>query len=348
VQWVRPTLVAEVAYSERTKEGILRQASFMGLREDLPAKNVHEERAVSPEDKDTVLGVKITHPDRLIWPDLGVRKIDLARYIEAAGEWLLPHVKNRPLSLVRCPDGVGGECFYQRHLMMGASPENLRTVRRSRSSKGAYIYAASLEAVVGAVQNGGVEFHTWGATVPHIKRPDRITMDLDPDESLPWKTLVEGTLLTRTLLEGLGLACFLKTTGGKGLHVVAPIEPELGWDEVKQFALHVALMLTKARADLFTAKIAKHRRPNKIFADYLRNSETASAIAAYSPRARPGAGVSVPLSWDELDAKSDLRGRFSVRNVPERLSRLKQDPWADYWKTRQRITAKMKQALGLI
>jgi bifunctional non-homologous end joining protein LigD len=347
VQWVRPTLVAEVAYSERTKEGILRQASFMGLREDLRAKNVQEERAVSPEDKKAVLGVRITHPERLVWPDLGLRKIDLARYIEAVGEWLLPHVKNRPLSLVRCPDGVGGECFYQRHLMMGASPGDLRTVRRGRSSKGAYIYAASLEAVMSAVQNGAIEFHTWGATVPRIARPDRITMDLDPHESLPWKALVEGTLLTRALLEGLGLACFLKTTGGKGLHVVAPIEPELGWDEVKEFALHIALTLAKARADLFTANIAKRSRPNKIFADYLRNSKTASAVAAYSPRARPGAGVSVPLSWDELDAKTDLRGRYNVRNVAQRRSRLKQDPWAEYWKTRQRITAKMKKALGM-
>jgi len=348
VQWVRPALVAEVAYTERTNEGILRQASFMGLREDLPAKNVHEERAVAPPEhkKDSVLGVKISNPDRIVWPELGLRKVDLARYIEAVGEWLLPHVKNRPLSLVRCPDGVAGECFYQRHLMMAASPGKLQTVRRERSSKGAYIYAASLEAVVSAVQNGAVEFHTWGATVPDIKRPDRITMDLDPDEALPWSTLVEGTLLTRTLLEGLGLKCFLKTTGGKGLHVVAPIEPELGWDEVKEFTLRIALMLAKARSDLFTAKIAKQRRPNKIFADYLRNSETASAVAAFSPRARPGAGVSVPLSWDELDQDTDLRARFTVQNVLERLGELKEDPWAEYWKTRQRITAKMRKALA--
>ncbi len=345
VTWVRPTLVAEVAFTERTNEGILRQASFMGLREDLPAKNVHEEKAVAPPDN-AVLGVKISHPERLIWPELGVRKIDLARYVEEVGEWLLPHVKNRPLSLVRCPDGVGGECFYQRHLTMAASPGHLQTVKRERSSKGAYIYAAALEAVVSAVQNGAIEFHTWGASVPDIRHPDRITMDLDPDEALPWKTLVEGTLLTRTLLESLGLECFLKTTGGKGLHVVAPIQPELGWDEVKAFTQRLAETLVKARPELFTAKIAKARRPNKIFADYLRNSETASAIAAYSPRARAGAGVSVPLSWDELSSQEDLRARYTVRNVPERLAALKRDPWAEYWKTRQRITPAMKKALG--
>ncbi|HEY1288307.1 MAG TPA: DNA ligase D [Burkholderiales bacterium] len=351
VHWVRPSLVAEVAYAERTKDGILRQASFMGLREDLPAKNVHEEKAVPIRKTDggsnTVLGLKISHPERVIWPELGVSKIELARYIEEVGDWLLPHVKNRPLSLVRCPDGVAGECFYQRHLAMAASPGSLQTVKRERSSKGAYIYAASLDAVVSAVQNGAVELHTWGATLPHIKRPDRITMDLDPDEALPWTALVEGTLLTKKLLDGLGLESFLKTTGGKGLHVVAPIEPQLEWDAVKAFTGAIARVLVKARPDLFTAKIAKARRPNKIFADYLRNSATASAIAAYSPRARANAGVSVPLSWDELDPKDDVRARFNVRNVPKRLASLKKDPWADYWKTRQAITVKMKKALSV-
>jgi bifunctional non-homologous end joining protein LigD len=350
VQWVRPSLVAEVAYAERTADGILRQASFMGLREDLPAKNVHDERPLAPPTPaagNVVLGVKITHPDRLVWPELGIKKIDLARYVEAVGDWLLPHVKNRPLSLVRCPDGVAGECFYQRHLTMAASPGSLQTVKRERSSKGAYIYAEVLDAIVSAVQNGAIEFHTWGASVPDIKHPDRITMDLDPDEALPWKSLVEGALLTRKLLESVGLRTFLKTTGGKGLHIVAPIERELEWGEVKAFTQRVAETLVKARPELFTAKIAKARRPNKIFADYLRNSETASAIAAYSPRARPGAGISVPLNWDELDAKDDVRTRFTLLNVRERLESLKRDPWADYWKTRQRITPAMKKALGL-
>jgi bifunctional non-homologous end joining protein LigD len=361
VQWLRPGLAAEVAYAERTNEGILRQASFVGLREDLPAKNVHEERAVSPpavsppraqagnagDGENTVLGVKVSHPERPIWPEVGIRKIDLARYVEQVGDWLLPHVKERPLSLVRCPDGVAGECFYQRHLTMAASPGSLQTVKRARSSKGAYIYAASLDALVSAVQNGAVEFHTWGARVPDIRHPDRITMDLDPDEALPWKALVEATLLTRTLLEGLGLKSFLKTTGGKGLHVVAPIQAALGWDEVKAFTQRIAEMLVKARPELFTAKIAKARRPNKVFADYLRNSETASAVAAFSPRARPNAGVSMPVAWDELDPKDDLRSRFTVLTVPARLASLKKDPWADYWKTRQAITAKMKKSLGL-
>ncbi|HVL35102.1 MAG TPA: DNA ligase D [Burkholderiales bacterium] len=344
--WVRPTLVAEVAYAERTAEGLLRQASFMGLREDLPAKAVHQEQAVAPAEPDRVRGVKITHPGRLVWPQLGLSKLDLARYVEAVGEWLLPHVKGRPLSLVRCPDGVAGECFYQRHQLMGPSAGALKTVRRERSSKGAYLYADTLEAVVSAVQNGAVELHTWGATVPDIQRPDRITLDLDPDEALPWKTLVEGTELTRRLLEALGLASFLKTTGGKGLHVVAPLRPELAWDEVKEFTRRLALTLAAARPDLFTAHIAKNRRPNKIFVDYLRNAETASAVAAFSPRARPNAGVSVPLAWAELDPREDVRTRFDVRNVPARLRRLGADPWAAYGEARQSITKTMWKTLA--
>ena len=345
VQWLRPALVAEVAYTERTREGLLRQASFVGLREDLPAKNVHDERAVSPPqgppEGDRVLGVRITHPDRLIWPQLGLRKIQLARYVEEVGDWLLPHVKDRPLSLVRCPDGVQGECFYQRHLAMAASPGSLQTVKRTRSSRGAYIYAASLDALVSAVQNGAVEFHTWGASVPDIRHPDKIVIDLDPDESLPWKALVEGTLLTKRLLDGLGLKSFLKTTGGKGLHVVAPINPEHEWGEVKAFTQRIAQTLASARPDLFTAKIAKARRTDRVFVDYLRNSETASAVAAFSPRARPDAGVSVPLGWDELDPAEDMRARFTLLNIRERLATLRSDPWADYWKTRQSLTAKI-------
>jgi bifunctional non-homologous end joining protein LigD len=344
VTWVRPALVAEVAYTERTQEGILRQASFMGLREDIPARSVGEERPQAPPSGNEVLEVKISHPERLVWPRLDFRKIELARYIEAVGGQLLPHVRNRPLSLVRCPDGAEGACFYQRHLTMARSPGHLQTVKRERSSKGAYLYAASLQALVSAVQNGAVEFHTWGASVPDIQRPDRITMDLDPDEKLPWKTLVEGTRLLKALLDGLKLASFLKTTGGKGLHVVAPIEPGLGWDEVKELTRRIAETLVKARPELFTASIAKDRRPNKIFVDYLRNAETASAVAAFSPRARPNAGVSVPLFWEELDEKHDLRARFNVRNVLERLA---EDPWKDYWRTRQAITPAMQKALGM-
>ncbi len=338
VTWVRPVLVAEVAFAERTDEGILRQASFMGLREDIPPKSVGEEKPQS-------LNIKITHPERLVWPSLGITKADLVRYHDTVGQWMLPHVAKRPLTLVRCPDGAEAKCFYQRHLGMGASPGEVKTFKRERSSKGHYIYIDSLGGILSAVQNGAVEFHTWGATLPDVLHPDRITLDLDPDEDLPWARLVEATRLTRTLVDSLGLKNFLKTTGGKGLHVVIPIQPALSWDEVKECSRLMAEFLVRAEPALFTAKIAKNKRGGKVFVDYLRNSETASAVAAYSARARAGAGVSTPLDWDEL-RKEDLRGKFTLHSVPKRVARLREDPWKDYFATQQSITAAMRRALA--
>jgi bifunctional non-homologous end joining protein LigD len=344
ITWLRPQLVAEVAFTERTDDGVIRQGSFMGLREDIPAKSVGVERAQEPPEAKTQ--VKITHPERLIWPALGIRKIDLVRYVEEVGDWLVPHVADRPLTVVRCPDGAEKECFYQRHLGMGASPGDVLTFKRLRSSKGHYIYVNSLRGVISMVQNGAVEFHTWGASVPDPQHPDRITMDLDPGPDVPWAKVMEGAQLTRALIEGLGLKCFLKTTGGKGLHVVFPIERKNTWAEVKSFAEGIAKFLVRAEPKRFTANMAKERRKGIIFVDYLRNAETASAVAAYSPRARPGAHVSTPLAWDELD-KTDIRGAFTVANIPERLRSLGADPWAAYGKTRQALTPAMRKALGI-
>ena len=349
VTWLQPKLVAEVAYAERTHEGILRQASFMGLREDIAAKSVADEKAQPVENVEKAPvkkpSVKITHPERLVWKEEKLTKLDLAKYYEAVAERILPHLRNRPLTLVRCPDGAEGNCFYQRHLLMGASPGELKTVRRERSSRGAYLYLDSVDGLLSAVQNNAIEFHTWGATVPDIAHPDRITMDLDPGEGVPWKKLVEAAQLTRTLLEGLGLKCFLKTTGGKGLHVVAPIEAKLGWDEVKEFTRRLAGLLVQARPELFVDTITKSRRGGRIFVDYLRNSETASAVAAYSARARPGATVSMPLAWSDLGEK-DLRTAFTVKSVPKRLARQRGDPWRDYAATRQSIGPQILRAVA--
>jgi bifunctional non-homologous end joining protein LigD len=348
ITWLRPQLVAEVAFTERTDDGVIRQGSFMGLRQDIPAKQVGRETAQKPPggESNVVQGVKISHPDRPIWTALGIRKIDLVRYFEEVGEWFVPHVAGRPLTVVRCPDGAEKECFYQRHLGMGASPGDVLTFKRLRSSKGYYIYVDTLRGVISMAQNGAIEFHTWGASVPDAKHPDRITMDLDPDPELPWEKVMEAAQLTRALIEGLRLKCFLKTTGGKGLHVVFPIEPRNTWDEVKAFAEAIAKFLVRAEPKRFLANMSKERRRGLIFVDYLRNAETASAVAAYSPRARPGAYVSTPLSWDELDT-TDIRGAFTVANVPERLRSLGTDPWADYGKTKQAITPAMRKALGL-
>ena len=344
IQWVRPQLVAQIAFAERTDDGILRQASFLGLREDIGAKSVVDERAQKPLEGNVVHGIRISHPERPIWPRLQISKLDLARYYDGVGEVMVPHLARRPLTLVRCPDGADKECFYQRHLAMGASPGEVKTF------KNRYIYIESHRALITLVQNGAVEMHTWGASLgaagPDVQHPDRITLDLDPDEDLPWPKLVQATRMTRTVVEALKLRCFLKTTGGKGLHIVVPIKPKLGWPEVKDFSRHIAEFLVGAEPKLFTAKIAKERRSEKVFVDYLRNSETASAVAAFSARARPGAGVSTPLAWDELTQDEDIRKKFTVLTLPGRLSRLKNDPWADYWKTKQSITDAMWKSLG--
>jgi bifunctional non-homologous end joining protein LigD len=340
VTWLRPRLVGEVEFAERTDDGVIRQGSFMGLREDIPAKQVGMEKAEAPPAP----SIRISNPQRLIWPSLGISKGDLAAYYAEVGDWMLPHVANRPLTLVRCPEGAEKQCFYQRHLGMGASPGDLKTFARLRSSKGAYLYLDSKNGILSAVQNGAVEFHTWGASVPDPQHPDRITMDLDPGPGVEWATLVEATQLTRTLLEKLGLRCFLKTTGGKGLHVVAPIERTLGWADVKEFTRLVAEFLVRAQPALFIANMSKAKREGKVFVDYLRNSETASAVSAYSARARKDAGVSTPVEWDEL-GRADIRGKFTVKSVPKRLAGLAVDPWAEYASTRQSITDAMWKAL---
>jgi bifunctional non-homologous end joining protein LigD len=332
-----------VEFTERTDDGVIRQGSFRGLREDIPAKSVAMERPQQPPEDNSVQ-IKITHPDRLVFPSLKFTKADLAGYYDQVSDWMLPHVANRPLTLVRCPDGVEKQCFYQRHLGMGASPGELKLFERLRSSKGKYLYLDSKAGILSAVQNGAVEFHTWGASVPNPKCPDRITMDLDPAPDLGWAKLVEATRLMRALLEKLGLKTFLKTTGGKGLHVVAPIEPKLEWPKVKEFTHLAAQFLVKAEPKLFTSKISKSERTGKVFVDYLRNSETASAVSAYSARARKEAGVSTPLEWDEL-GRTDIRNKFTVLTVPKRLAKLTLDPWAEYSSTRQSITDAMWRAL---
>ena len=276
-----------------------------------------------------LFGVRLSSPDKVLWEEQGVTKSELADYYLAVADRILPHIARRPITLVRCPTGAEKKCFYQRHL---------------GTSKGKYFYVDSKNAVLSAVQNGAVEFHTWGASVPDITHPDRITMDLDPGPGVSWGELVKATRLTRTLLEKLGLRCFLKTTGGKGLHVVAPLEPKLEWDRVKEFTRRVAEFLVKAEPGLFVANMSKAKRGGKIFVDYLRNSETASAVSAYSARARKDAGVSTPLEWEEL-GRSDLRERFTVLTVPKRLSKLTLDPWAEYNSTRQSITDAMWRAL---
>jgi len=353
--WVDPKLVAEIRFAEWTQEGILRQPSFQGLRTDKPATGIGRERAqhLTEDRKDDqssksrrkpVTGAgRLTNPDRVLYPDIGLTKAALADYYEQVAGWMLPHLQGRPLTLLRCPEGYQ-KCFYQKHVNEKVPPAIGRIEIEEEDKRDTYMLAESPEALLGLVQMGVLEVHTWGATKDRLERPDRLTFDLDPDPSVPWEQVIEAAQLTKTLLEELGLACFLKTTGGKGLHIVTPIQRTQGWEEVKTFAKMVADHLVTAIPQRFTSNMAKRVRKGKIFIDYLRNARGATAIAAYSTRAKPGAPVSVPIAWDEL-SKELPSDYFTVMNVPARLKRLRRDPWEAYGRSARQVTAEMGQRL---
>ena len=379
VHWVKPRLVAEVSFAEWTNEGLLRQAAFQGLREDKSPTSVTKElpnvtysRHTSSEETQKiaadrglrkprrsskknepgadgpaiVAGVALSHPDRVLFPDQGITKLELARYYERIATWLLPHLEDRPLTLVRCPQGYNKDCFYQKHAN-GTIPDTIGRINISEGhGKAWYMIADSLPAVIGLVQMGVLELHTWGAKRNGLDRPDRIIMDLDPDPSIPWKSVIEAAHLVRTLLNELNLQCFVKTTGGKGLHVVLPLRCVHTWDEVKAFSKGLADHLVRLIPDRFIANMSKQKRRGKIYVDYLRNGKGATAVAAYSTRARTGAPVSVPLAWEDLSV--DLRSdHFTVTTVKEWIHGLARDPWREYFTVKQTLTRKMKTSLGV-
>jgi bifunctional non-homologous end joining protein LigD len=365
VQWVKPTLVAEVSFAEWTHDGHVRQASFEGLREDKEQAEVTRETARAPPRarKRTaraavragaakvaraaapiVAGVKISHPERIVYPDAKITKLMVAEYYARVAPRLLPYVAGRPLSIVRCPDGTKGQCFFQKHVGDYEIPGVDVAMIEDSTGRNPYIVANAAKALVGLAQMNALELHVWGAKAAAVERPDTIVLDLDPDPDLPWATVVAAAQLTHALLDELGLEVFVKTTGGKGLHVVLPLERRHSWDEVKGFAQKVAAHLAKTLPDQFTATMSKAHRGGKIFVDYLRNTRGATAVAPYSLRARPGATVATPLSWDELSAKIPP-ATFTIATVPERIAK-KKDPWANYERRRQRLTAAMLRALG--
>ena len=349
--WVQPVLVAEVSFAEWTDDGTLRHPSFLGLRPDKRAADVvREHAAASPAgdaaeeppprlrspggnravaDKNAVAGIVVSNPDKKLYPEAKVTKRDLALYYAAVGDWMLPHVRGRPLTLLRCPNGWNEECFYQKKAEGGVNEAISRVeIQNGDGSVSLYMMADSVPAIVALLQMGVLEMHPWGSRAPRLGLPDRIIFDLDPDDAVEWEDLRQAALLVKTLLENIGLAPFLKTTGGKGLHVVVPIEPVVGWEDVKGFTKAVAEFLERTFPDRFTSKLLKISRRGKIFIDYLRNGEGATAVAAYSTRARANAPVSAPVAWDELSA--DLRfDRFNVANMPKRLKKVKADPWRD-------------------
>jgi len=304
------------------------------------------------ETRPIVAGIGISNPDRVVFPAARATKLDLARYYEAIAPWVLPHLADRPLTLVRCPNGVtaggakrGPDCFYMKHAKVWASFGTIRRVRIQEKTKvGEYVVVDSLDALVGLVQMNVLELHTWNSRAADIERPDRIVMDLDPGAGVGWREVVAAATVVRKLFDALDLASFVKTTGGRGLHVVAPIVPRDDWSECLAFARAFALALVRRQPEIFTERFSKAGRDDKILLDYLRNNRTNTSIAAYSTRARPDAPVSVPVTWNEL-ARLASPERFTMATVPARLTRLRQDPWKTYQSIRQRLPRHAVRAL---
>ena len=362
--WLKPKLVCEVEYTEWTRDGRLRHPSFQGLREDKPAADVRrdvpsgEEAELAPAKSvaakakakakgDPVFdGITLTSPDKVLYPEVGVTKLDLASYYQTIAPYILPYVVNRPISLVRCPEGIEGERFFQRHAMKGMSDAIKQIPISGGESKKPYLYLDGEAGLFGLVQISTVEIHDWGVSLDHLYEPDRLVFDLDPDEGLDIDVLKAAAVEVRDFLADLGLKSFLKSTGGKGLHVVAPIAPKQGWDEVKAFAKAIADTLVEVRADRYTANPLKRTRVGKIFVDYLRNQRGGSAIVNYSTRAKPNASVACPLAWDELKGLK-VASPYTLKTLPMRLKAKRSDPWEGFFSTRQSITAKAKKALGL-
>jgi bifunctional non-homologous end joining protein LigD len=351
--WTRPELVCEVTFTNWTRDGRLRHPVFVGLRDDKPAREVVRERpsraVVAPRRADETIeiaGVRVSHPDRVLWPDVGVTKAELARYYVDVADWILPHVGGRPLAVVRGPRGHAGATFFQKHIAPGM-PAPVRSVRiRDDDGDKDHLVIDDVAGLVALVQMDVLEIHVWGARADDVERPDRLVLDLDPDEEVAWPVVVDGARAARLRFAHLGLESFVKTTGGKGLHVVVPLARRQGWKEMKAFARAVAADLARRLPHAFTINPAKAARRGKIYLDYLRNSRGATAVAAYSSRARPGAPVSVPLAWREVGPR--LRpATLTVRTVPERLARLRADPWERVPVRRQSITASMREALGV-
>jgi bifunctional non-homologous end joining protein LigD len=292
-----------------------------------------------------VAGVRLTHPDRVIYAEQGLTKLDLAEYYVKVADWMLPYVVGRPLSLVRCPEGIKGPCFYQKQPPQGL-PKSVRRVKvRLKETDTINVYVENLEGVLALVQFGALEIHAWQCRADDLDRPDRMVFDLDPGPGVDWKEVVATADLLRERLKKLSLVSFAKTTGGKGVHVVVPIERRNTWAEVKDFSRSIAGSLAAEHPDRYTINMSKAQRPGKIFIDYLRNERGATAIAPYSTRARKGAAVSMPVSWQELH-KTASADAFTVANVPARLARRSRDPWRELPEMRQRITQRARKKVA--
>ncbi|MFZ1885123.1 MAG: DNA ligase D [Rhodoplanes sp.] len=357
VIWVRPELVIEADLRGWTGGGLVRQAAFKGVREDKPPKEVVRENpsvtastgtkgrrskgsagsrskgrnSAAPQNPGSI-DFRFTNPDRVYWPDIGLTKRGLADYYTTIWEWIAPQVVRRPLSLLRCPNGVGAECFVQKRAHETFDRRRILSIDDDGEE---VIAIENLEGLLALVQAGVLEVHVWGTTIDHIDLCDRIVFDLDPAPDVGWPDVVAAAREVRDRLAAVGLVSFVKTSGGKGLHVVAPLDGA-DWATTKEFTRQIALAMSRDAPTKYLAKATKSARQGRIFIDYLRNGRGATAIAAYSPRARPGAAVSTPIDWSELTAKLSP-DRYTVLNLPNRLARLKSDPWAEMGQVRQQL-----------
>jgi bifunctional non-homologous end joining protein LigD len=352
-QWVKPTLVAEVSFGEWTRAGRIRHAVFMGLRSDINASTVVREKAVrkgagqasatSAAPAPLSSRLRVTNPERVIDAGTGTTKLDMVRYYNLVGDLIMKHLDDRPVALVRAPGGIGGELFFQKH----AETEKLQGLRQLdpvlMKGQASMIAVASKRGLLSAAQWNVIELHTGNAVISSPDLPDRMVFDLDPGEGVPWVQVQEAAQLVHSFLGELGLSAFLKTSGGKGLHVVIPLRRHYGWDTVKDFSKAVVQHMAQTIPQRFVAKSGPQNRIGKIFIDYLRNGASATTVSAWSARARPGLGISVPVNWNEL---ASLRGgdHWRVQTVHERLDQ-GNDPWKGYAKAARGLKAAMA-ALG--
>ena len=338
VTWIRPRLVAEVEYAEITRQGSVRQASFIGIREDKGADDIHLEgvQSATADAKDAkVAGITISHPDRIVYPGDGITKMEVAGYFERVGELMLPFVANRPLALLRAPSGVGGQLFFQKSFENHRPPGVFAKTLDDGSET---LFVKDVRGLVSLAQFGVIEFHPWGARYPQGEKPDFLIWDLDPDISVPWVEVMGAAFLLRDFLADRGLTTMVKTSGGKGLHIQLPLNPSHGWDVLKEFTKQVAVAVAALNPSRFTTAVNKSRRVEKIFIDYLRNGRGATCIAPWGLRARAGAPVSMPIDWSDLP--SVTAAGFTLGEPPQMPGE-----WLEF--ERQKITIAHLKEFGL-
>jgi bifunctional non-homologous end joining protein LigD len=331
--WVPPTAVAEVYYRGIGNKSLLRQPSLKALRVDMAPADLRDsdrrpttKRVAKRPAVDSAVSMVITHPDRVVFPDDGITKQQVVDYYRAVMPWLLPAIADRPTSTIRCPGGIGSPCFFQKHVMAGLEHVGTAKLKEETGAQAVYLYPKDEAGVIELVQFGAVEFHPWGSHIGSPDIADRVVFDLDPGEDVEWRRVIAAARMVRGFLEELGLVSFVRTTGGKGLHVVVPLNPGADWATVKGFARGFAEALAQLHPLEFVATASKRFRRGRIYLDYLRNGRGATAVASYSLRSRPGAPVAVPLRWDEL-GRLKSGSAFDLATVPKRLARLKKDPW---------------------